>query len=294
LRNTTEAMGAILAGCNELYVAPHDEAITRKSKSTFKRIALNMSNLLKEEAHLDKIADPTLGSYYLEDIMKALAEKSWDKFLALEKQGSYSELFKDGVVQNTLNKDDQLSADAILSRKTKAIGANMYQNIGEKLTLEIVKADESNYLHPKRVGWKVENLRARTENFVNKHGESSRPTATIISFGTDAISKAKSDFAYSFLGMAGIKIVDEISLKDFEKLSTILMDIKTDLIIYCYPEAPDFKQQHFQHKSAKIIVAGQEKSEADWKKIGLYACINRNVAAYDFLQNLLNDLNIEE
>lgn len=294
LRNTTEAMAAILGGCNELYISPHDEAVTNESKPTFKRIALNISNILKEEAHLDKTADPTMGSYYLETLIQEFIKKSWDNFLAYEKEGSYSELFEKGFVKSIISKDDQLSADAVLSRKAIYIGANMYQNIGEKLFLTKTQEQNGPYLQEKRVGWKVENLRARTENHVNKHEEAARPTATIISFGTDPVSKAKLDFAYSFLGMAGIKIIEEIILKDFEKLETILASQKSSLIVYCYKDLPPFSAHHFQHKTAKIMIAGQEEKEQDFKANGLYACIHRKVEAYSFLDNLLNDLNIEE
>lgn len=83
IRNTSEAMSAILGGCNSLYTTPHDqEAVTAFSRT----IARNVSLILKEEAYLDKVADPAAGSFYLEILTRELAEKAWQKFVTSEKQ----------------------------------------------------------------------------------------------------------------------------------------------------------------------------------------------------------------
>jgi methylmalonyl-CoA mutase len=293
LRNTTESMSAILAGCQSLYVAPHDDTkAAEEQKQTFKRIALNLSNILKEEAHLDKITDPTLGSYYIESLIEEIESKSWEVFLSLEKQGSYSELFKLQLVKSFIDQDEKLGSDAALGRKDAFIGANMFQNVGEPLKLKAIPTESSDFLSSKRAAWKIEKLRKRTEDFVLQNGEDSRPKATIILFGTDAVAKAKSDFTYSFLGMAGIKIEEEIFLKDFAKLETVKKNLNSDLIIYCYKEKPDFHEANFKHDNAKIMIAGQEANEEEMCSKGLYACIHRHSEAFSFLNDLLNDLKI--
>ncbi|MEM7109964.1 MAG: methylmalonyl-CoA mutase, partial [Bacteroidota bacterium] len=75
LKGSTAAMSAILGGCNELVVQsnPSEEAFS-------KRIARNISNMLKEEAHLDKAVDPVAGTYYLEKLTDSIARESWSKF----------------------------------------------------------------------------------------------------------------------------------------------------------------------------------------------------------------------
>ena len=83
IRNTSEAMSAILGGCNSLYTTPHDQ----KEASRFSRtIARNVSLILKEEAYFDKVADPAAGSFYLESLTRELAEKAWQNFVTSEKQ----------------------------------------------------------------------------------------------------------------------------------------------------------------------------------------------------------------
>ncbi|WP_157637986.1 methylmalonyl-CoA mutase family protein [Flexithrix dorotheae] len=79
LSNTNQAMSAIIGGCDSLTVLPHNLGI-EQSDDFAERIARNVSNILKEEAYLDKVADPAAGSYYIENLTDQLAEKSWKLF----------------------------------------------------------------------------------------------------------------------------------------------------------------------------------------------------------------------
>jgi methylmalonyl-CoA mutase len=68
LRATTEALSAVIGGCDALEVRP-----LRYSE----RLALNVQRILKEESHLDKVADPAGGSYYIESLTHSMAEAAW-------------------------------------------------------------------------------------------------------------------------------------------------------------------------------------------------------------------------
>jgi methylmalonyl-CoA mutase len=75
LKSTTASLAAILGGCPVLSVYPEHENDERES-----RIARNVSNILREESHINKVADPTAGSFYLESLTRTLANESWKKF----------------------------------------------------------------------------------------------------------------------------------------------------------------------------------------------------------------------
>lgn len=79
LSNSNQAMSAIIGGCDSLTVLPHNKGI-EQTDDFAERIARNVSNILKEEAYLDKVADPAAGSYYIESLTNQLAEKSWQLF----------------------------------------------------------------------------------------------------------------------------------------------------------------------------------------------------------------------
>jgi methylmalonyl-CoA mutase len=77
IKATTSAMAAICGGCDILTVEPENT-----SDATIQRIALNVSSVLREESFLNKVADPTAGSYFLESLVNELCEKAWAIFKA--------------------------------------------------------------------------------------------------------------------------------------------------------------------------------------------------------------------
>lgn len=56
--DTTAAMSAVIGGCQSLSVNPYDELISPPDEFTY-RIARNQQVIFKEEAYLDKVADPS-------------------------------------------------------------------------------------------------------------------------------------------------------------------------------------------------------------------------------------------
>ncbi len=77
LNSTTAAMAAILGGCDAFTLEPDDA-----NQSMMVRVARNVSNILREESYLSKVADPLAGSYYVETITRQLADAAW-KSIAL-------------------------------------------------------------------------------------------------------------------------------------------------------------------------------------------------------------------
>ena len=84
LEATTSAMSAILGGCNALLIRPFNKTFEEQPALAI-RNARNISSILKEESYLDKVTDPSAGSYYIESITNQLIEKAWALFLKLEK-----------------------------------------------------------------------------------------------------------------------------------------------------------------------------------------------------------------
>ena len=78
LRNTTEAMSAILGGCDSLIVNSHD--IANDNTDFGKRIARNIHHILEHESYFSEIKDAAKGSYSIEYLTYQLAMKAWEKF----------------------------------------------------------------------------------------------------------------------------------------------------------------------------------------------------------------------
>jgi methylmalonyl-CoA mutase len=82
LKSTTAAMAAIAGGCDALTVYPEQE-----SDATMNRIARNVSNILREESHFDKVSDATAGSYYIDALTQEIIKQVTSK-LKLELSAS--------------------------------------------------------------------------------------------------------------------------------------------------------------------------------------------------------------
>ncbi|MEO0339536.1 MAG: methylmalonyl-CoA mutase family protein [Bacteroidota bacterium] len=80
IRLTTQAMSAIIGGATQLCLRPSD-AMQHKNGTVFsRRVALNVHHLLQQESYLDRVIDPSAGSYFIEYLTDELAEKAWNEF----------------------------------------------------------------------------------------------------------------------------------------------------------------------------------------------------------------------
>ncbi|MEL6866783.1 MAG: methylmalonyl-CoA mutase family protein [Bacteroidota bacterium] len=80
IRATSQAMSAVLGGVDVLYLRPADAATQSEPGEFTRRVARNIHHLLKMESHLDRVVDPAAGSYYIEELTRQLALKTWQAF----------------------------------------------------------------------------------------------------------------------------------------------------------------------------------------------------------------------
>jgi len=79
IKSSYSAMSAVLGGCNALLIK------SGTSNQLSENTALQLSNLLRQESHLDKVYDPAAGSYYIENITHQLVMKVWERFVKNQK-----------------------------------------------------------------------------------------------------------------------------------------------------------------------------------------------------------------
>ncbi len=88
IQSTSQAMSAILGGCNFLTVMPHSVGPDGDHSD---RLHRNVSNILREESFLGKVLDPVAGAYYLEGLTHKMLREIWTKFTEQERTGGYQE-----------------------------------------------------------------------------------------------------------------------------------------------------------------------------------------------------------
>lgn len=128
LRQTTEAMSAVLGGVSSINIRPFDWHAKIKNYTFSRRMATNISLLLKEESYLNKVIDVAGGSYALDYITSEIVKKAWELFLEIENQGGITN--ESTIKQLKANITSKAEARLIeyRSNKEKLIGINIFPN----------------------------------------------------------------------------------------------------------------------------------------------------------------------
>jgi len=132
LRGTTEAMAAILGGVDSLCVSPFDQAIGLPDTFS-RRIARNTHAILREESHLDLVADPAGGTWYIEALTAEIAEAAWELFQEVEAFGGLVGALKEGWVQAQVAGVAAERRANLAARRDILVGTNMYANPREQV-----------------------------------------------------------------------------------------------------------------------------------------------------------------
>ena len=128
LRATTEAMSATIGGCDALTVTPFDAVLQQHNAPEFsQRMARNVSLLLAEEGYMNKVADPSAGSYYVETLTHELIETAWTLFEQVQALGGLSSAFDTGFLQAEIERAYQARIDAVKSGRV-LVGVTKYRH----------------------------------------------------------------------------------------------------------------------------------------------------------------------
>lgn len=126
LRSTTEAMSAVMGGCDTLTLRSYD-SIVGISNDFSARIARNISTILKEEAHLDKSADPAAGSYFIEHLTLQLVNAAWALFLEVEQKGGLMTAVEQNFIQSHIEDTFETRLTALKTNQRIMVGVNQFR-----------------------------------------------------------------------------------------------------------------------------------------------------------------------
>ena len=240
LRSQTEAMSAALGGVHSLVVTPFDAPYEKPTEFS-ERIARNQQLLIKEEAHFDRIVDPSAGSYYIEHLTDALAQEAWKLFLKVEDEGGFLE-----ATEKSEGKQPVSAADCVATHAGDA----------DVPALKI-----------SRLASDFEILRLTTEKAKKV------PVAFMLTIGNLAMRQARAQFSCNFLACAGYKVIDNLGFKTVEEGVDAALEAKADIVVICssddeYAEyaIPAFK---YLDGRAMFVVAGAPACMEDLKAAGI-------------------------
>lgn len=130
LRTTVACFGAGIAGADAITVMPFD-AMVGLPGSLGRRLARNTQVILQEESGLARVIDPAGGAYLLEHLTDRLAEKSWDFFQQIERQGGMGRALQGGFIAAQIAVVREERAKNIGRRKDPLTGVSEFPDIHE-------------------------------------------------------------------------------------------------------------------------------------------------------------------
>jgi len=303
LRNTTEAMAAVIGGCNALTISPYDENFATPTEQS-KRISRNVSNMLKEESYFDKIVDPSAGSYYIENITDEFVKKSWELFAEIEKEGGFIKSFTSGKIQSRIRETREQRLALAAQRKEIFVGTNQYPNTKEQLDPEKIHHglsmnSEIEVLKPENGAIEFESLRLLTDAYAKKAGK--RPKAFLALIGNNpALRTARAQFSGSFIGCGGFEIIDGILSNSNEEAVSTTLKQNAEITVICGSD-DDYgtlgiefsKKFRKANKNGILVIAGYPQEFVEQlKEAGVDAFIHVRADLIQTLRNFQQKLNI--
>ena len=302
LRTQTEAMSAALGGAHSITVLPFN-AIFEEPTNFSERIARNQQILLKEESHLDKIADPAAGSYYIETLTNSLVEQVWKLFLTIQEKGGFIAAFRQGFIQKEIKEMAAKRDLNIALRRENLLGTNQFPNFTEKITAEFdgsvfepvdLTEDDADIetLKPYRGAQAFEALRYSTDVYSKTN---KRPAVFMLTIGNLAMRKARAQFSCNFFAVAGFTVIDNNGFATVEEGVEAAKKIKADIVVLC---SSDEEYAELAPETAKLlkkevfVVAGAPACQKELEEQGITNFISMKSNILEELKVYQNKLGI--
>src|ERR671914_189446 len=127
IRVTSQAMAAVLGGCQSLHTNSRDEALALPTEESVK-IALRTQQVIAAETGIAKTVDPVGGSYYIESLTNQIEEEV-DKYLKkINRIGGALAAVEKGYFQDEIRKNAYQLKKDIDEKKRTIVGVNKFQD----------------------------------------------------------------------------------------------------------------------------------------------------------------------
>ncbi|MCL1932215.1 MAG: methylmalonyl-CoA mutase [Candidatus Azobacteroides sp.] len=140
-RTCIEAMAAALGHTQSLHTNALDEAIALPTDFSA-RIARNTQIYIQEETQICKEVDPWAGSYYVETLTKALAERAWSLIQEIQELGGMAKAIETGIPKMRIEEASARTQARIDSGNQIIIGLNKYR-LEKEDPIDILEVDNT-------------------------------------------------------------------------------------------------------------------------------------------------------
>jgi len=127
VRTTIEAMAAVFGGTQSLHTNALDEAIALPTEFSA-RIARNTQLILQEETGITHVVDPWGGSYMMESLTQAMADRAWELIDEVEQQGGMAKAIEAGLPKLRIEESAARKQARIDRGEDVIVGVNKYRS----------------------------------------------------------------------------------------------------------------------------------------------------------------------
>jgi len=284
LRLSTEALSAILGGCDTLQLAPFDPAGSVNAELS-ERITRNIQLLLREESSLGHVVDPAAGSFYIETMTASLCREAWKLFQQIEAKGGLGVAEASGTIAAMIAPAASARRKAVNTRRRTLVGINRYT---VPPSAEVVAALK----HGAAKAEEFEKLRMRMVAHAAAGG--STPRAAIWLHGDPSKSLRVAAFAEDFLRSGGFEVLPAVTIDPKTCNCRTMLRAEPDIVVFCWSGDSDLANvpticatiQELRKESIIIMAAKPPENAEALLRAGLDRFIHLGSDAYADLLSL--------
>jgi methylmalonyl-CoA mutase, N-terminal domain len=127
VRVTSQALAAVLGGCQSLHTNSRDEALALPTEESVK-VALRTQQIIASETGVTKTVDPLGGSYYIEYLTGRIEEEVKKYIRRIDRMGGALAAIEKGFFQEEIRKNAYKMKKEIDDNKRIIVGVNKFQD----------------------------------------------------------------------------------------------------------------------------------------------------------------------
>jgi methylmalonyl-CoA mutase len=160
VRTTIEALASVLGGTQSLHTNSFDEAIALPTP-TSARIARNTQLIIEHESNITKVVDPLGGSYYVEYLTKALADRAKEIMVDIKKAGGMAKAINSALPIRWIEEAAVKRQALIDSEQEVIVGVNKFA-LEQESPIETLVIDNDEVVNEQKASLKI--LKAQRDN----------------------------------------------------------------------------------------------------------------------------------
>jgi methylmalonyl-CoA mutase len=302
VRTTIATFAAGIGGADAITVLPFSSALGL-SDAFARRVARNTQLVLIEEAGVARVADPTAGTGWSEQLTADLCAAAWTLFQEIERAGGAAAALEQGLIQRKAAAARAERERAVATRKDALVGANEFPDLGEApvTVLNVARASVPPMpaaipitpLTQMRLAEPYEALRDASDRLLATTG--ARPKVFLANLGASADFTERATFATNFFAAGGI----EASSNDgFASRDALVAAFKASgARLACLCGADDDYAREAADIAGSLKAAGARRvylvvrpgaREAQWRAAGIDTFIHDGCDALAILQSSLD------